>query len=440
MQTTNHKTDAIIIGGGLAGLTAAAFIARQGKSVRLLEQATALGGRARTKEQDGYFLNIGAHALYRAGHGIAVLRELGIEPQGKPAATANAYAVQHGVKYTLPGGLVSLLTTSLFGLSAKMELGKLLGSVQKIDCQPLLKMTVREWLKQQISHDEVSALLQAVIRLSTYVNAPDLMSAGVAISQLQKALSQGVLYLDKGWQTLVDGVREVAVKAGAVIETGAKVERIERHADGSVKAVRLADGRLFESNVVVIAASPKLAVSLVENGETTALQGWADQAIAVKAACLDLALKRLPVEKATFALGIDQPFYLSVHSAAAQLAPAGGALIHLMKYLPAEQNEANEADERGLEALMDLLQPGWREVLTQRRFLPSVVVMHALPLAKQGGTQGRPEVEVKEVPGLFVAGDWVGKEGVLVDASLASAKLAAEKIAAYHPVSRAVAV
>src|SRR5690348_1339906 len=146
MQNANHQTYVIIIGGGIAGLTTAAFLAKQGKRVRLLEQASSLGGRARTKHQDGFFLNIGAHALYRAGHGIEVLRELGIEPQGKPAATANAYAVREGVKYTLPGGLVSLLTTSLFGLSAKMELAKLLGALQKIESHPLLKVTVQEWL------------------------------------------------------------------------------------------------------------------------------------------------------------------------------------------------------------------------------------------------------------------------------------------------------
>src|SRR5688500_4480442 len=146
MQTSNERTDAIIIGGGIAGLAAAALIAKQGKSVRLLEQSPALGGRARTKEQDGFFLNIGAHALYRAGQGIEVLRELGIEPKGKLAATANAYAVRKGVKYTLPGGLVSLLTTSLFGVSAKIETARFLGAIQKIDSRSLLNVSLREWL------------------------------------------------------------------------------------------------------------------------------------------------------------------------------------------------------------------------------------------------------------------------------------------------------
>jgi phytoene dehydrogenase-like protein len=304
----------------------------------------------------------------------------------------------------------------------------------------LRNVTVQEWLDREVSHDEVKELLKAVFRLSTYVDAPQVMSAGVAIEQLQKALGKGVLYLDKGWQTLVDGLCEVAKSAGAMIETGVKVAAIERLTNGSVKAVRLADGRLYESDVVVVAASPKLAASLVENSQTTPLAKWVEDSTPVRAACLDIALRRLPVDKATFALGIDKPLYLSVHSAAARLAPDGAALIHLMKYLPAGQSEADENDERGLETLMDLIQPGWREVLTHRRFLPGVVVMHAIPTASQGGVEGRPQPEVKEVPGLFVVGDWVVKEGLLVDASLASAKRAAERIAAYQAIGRAVAI
>ena len=440
MQTIINRTDVIVIGGGVAGLTTAALLARQGKSVRLLEQSTALGGRARTKEHEGFFLNIGAHALYRAGRGIEVLRELGIAPKGKLAATANAYAVHKGVKYTLPGGLVSLLTTSLFGVSAKIETARFLGAIQKIDGQSLMNVSLREWLDKEVSHEEVKELLQSVCQLSTYTNAPDLMSAGVAIEQVQKALGKGVLYLDEGWQTLVAGLCEVAKAAGVLIETSAKVEVVERNVNGAVKAVRLADGRLYESGIVVIASSPKLAASLVENSENTLLAKWAEESIPVKAACLDIALSRLPFAKATFALGIDKPLYLSVHSAAARLAPEGGALIHLLKYLPANQDESGETAERELEQLLELIQPGWRKVLVHHRFLPSVVVAHAITTAKNHGTQGRPEPEVKDVQGLFVVGDWVGKEGLLVDASFASARQAAEIIAAHQTIGRAVAV
>lgn len=439
MNTNEERTDAMVIGGGLAGLAAATYLARQGKRVRLFEQANAFGGRARTREQGGFYFNVGAHALYRGGHGIAVLRELGIEPQGTAPPAASGYVVQGGVKHTLPAGFVSLLTTSLFGLSAKLETASLLAALPKLEARSLLDVPLQQWLESRLSDPAARQLLLALTRVATYMNAPEQMSAGAVIEQLQKAFTKGVLYLDYGWQSLVEGLQKAATAAGVQMESGVKVEAVERDAAGAVRGVRLGDGRVYASDAVVIAASPQLAAELVEQSAATSLARWAKESVAVKAASLDIALSSLPVPRATFALGIDQPLYFSVHSASARLAPAGGALIHLMKYLP-PKHETTAQDEREMEELLDLMQPGWREVLVQRRFVPSLTVTHALVTAAQRGTEGRPDPQVADIPGLFVAGDWVGEEGMLADASLASAKRAAERLAAYRPLELAKAV
>lgn len=103
-------------------------------------------------------------------------------------------------------------------------------------------------------------------------------------------------------------------------------------------------------------------------------------------------------------------------------------MIHVAKYLaPGEQTSA-EAAERELEELLDLVQPGWREQVEQRRFLPEMTVSWAIPQADRGGTTGRPKPAVEEVRGLYVAGDWVGDEGLLADAALSSARQAARSI------------
>jgi phytoene dehydrogenase-like protein len=266
------------------------------------------------------------------------------------------------------------------------------------------------------------------------------MSAGAALEQLQKAFAKSVLYLDGGWQTIVDGLERAARQANVTVETGVKVETVERDLTGAVRGVRLGDGRTLNAPTVVIAASPGVAVQLIERGRELSLARWADEAIAVKAACLDVALNRLPNPKATFALGMDRPLYLSVHSATARLAPEGGALIQVAKYLPSDHRDSSEATERELEGLLDLMQPGWREALAYRRFLPDMIVINALPLAGRDGTRGRPSPQVADAPGLFIVGDWVGPEGMLVDASLASARQAAELIAAPRTFSMTAVV
>lgn len=440
MHSNEHSAEVIVIGGGMAGLAAAAFLARYGKKVRLFEQSHALGGRAQTRRQEGFYLNIGPHALYRGGRGIEVLRELGVHPRGRVPSVSGGFAIKDGIKHTFPAGAISLLTTSLFGLSAKLETARLLRSIGSLDGGALMDVSVSEWLDQAFSHRDVKEFVLAAIRVASYTNAPDLMSAGAAIEQLKEAFTKGVLYLDGGWQTLVDELRKVALGAGATIETGARVDAVTRDATGGVAGVRLAEGCEIEAPMVIIASNPSTALRLVEGADRTSIAKWVNWAIPVNAACLDVALSHLPIPKATFALGVDRPLYLSVHSATARLAPEGSALIQTAKYLPPNERDSADEIERELEGLLDLVQPGWREAIVYRRFLPDMVVMNGMPLASFEGMRGRPNPRVDDVRGLFVAGDWVGNEGLLVDAALASARAAAQMIAASPASAIAAAV
>ena len=85
-----------------------------------------------------------------------------------------------------------------------------------------------------------------------------------------------------------------------------------------------------------------------------------------------------------------------------------------------------------LEGLLDLVQPGWRDVLVERRFLPNMVVTYTQVTAAAGGLAGRPGPAVPHMPNLYVVGDWVGSAGMLVDGSFASAKHAADMILSPH--------
>src|SRR5437868_8346762 len=425
MAGKQDSYEVIIIGGGLSGLAAAVYLGRGKKRVLLIEQSHSLGGRASTKQQDGFALNLGPHALYRSGPGIDILSEIGLEIRGNVPNTAGGFVVNNGVKQSLPAGFVSLLSTSLFGVSAKVETSKLLASLAKIDSSTINSLTVREWVDARLSNKPVRDLLLALFRLTSYANAPELMSAGAAVEQLQKALAKNVVYLDLGWQTLVDGLRDAAIKEGVEIRTAVKAESVEIGSTGEVTGVRLADNRLLTASAILMASSPGVAAALVKN---TAVEEYARYAAPIEAACLDLALSRLPDPRASFALGIDQPYYFSVHSAAARLAPDGRALIHIAKYLAPDDAGSAQGVEHELESFADLIQPGWRKEIVIRRFLPRMVVSNAVPMANRGGLQGRPKPVVSEIPGLYLAGDWVGDEGQLADASLASAKKAAEAI------------
>ncbi len=431
-MTQNGHGRVTIVGGGLAGLASATYLARAGHHVTLCEKASTLGGRAATHEHKGYLFNVGPHALYRKAEAAAVLDELGVRFSGKSPTASGGFALDRGTKHALPGGFVSLLTTGLFGVSAKIETARVLATLQKVDTAAWADVTVRDWTEREIQHPDLRRLLLGLFRLTTYGNDPDLQSAGAAIRQLQLALSANVTYLDGGWQTLIDGLRVQAETAGVDLRLGRGVSHIERDC-----TVRLRDGSTLEAEAVVIAASPDLAADLVVDGRATVLGQYADDAVPARAACLDIALATLPVPRATFALGIDQPLYFSVHSASAKLAPAGGALVHVARYLGARKSEDPHATERELERVLDLVQPGWQAQVVDRRFLPAMTVTHGVPTAKNGGLAGRPAPAIPELPGIYLAGDWVGNEGALADASLASARCAAALIGAQLRTSAA---
>src|SRR5205814_1856570 len=89
------EVDVAVVGGGISGLAAAAYLGRNGRSVALFEKANHLGGRARTHVRDGFQLNLGPHALYRAGRGAVVLRELGVPFSGGVPASSG-FAIREG--------------------------------------------------------------------------------------------------------------------------------------------------------------------------------------------------------------------------------------------------------------------------------------------------------------------------------------------------------
>ena len=421
------QTDVVVVGGGLAGLTAATLAARQGRRVQLFEKAGEVGGRATTQLKDGFAFNIGPHALYRGSAGMRILRDLGIEPKGAPPAPSGGHAVRAGVKHAFPAGFLSLLSTGLLSLAGKLEVARLLARIQSLDPAPLQSTTVDRWLGSLTRRREVRELLAALVRLTTYGNAPDQQSGGAALEQVQRALADNVLYLDGGWQQLVDALRDAALAAGATIEASVRVDAVElTGADQEVRAVRLADGSTVSCGGVILAVPPADAVTLLSGPAHDSVARWAAQAIPLYAACLDLALDGLPEPRSTFALGIDTPLYFSVHSAAARLAPGSGALLHVAKYLDPSQPVDAARDQAELERLTDLVQPGWRTRVVHKRFLPRMAVTHGLVTAAQGGFSGRPGPQVEGARGLYVAGDWVGAEGMLADASLASARRATE--------------
>jgi len=470
--------DVAVVGGGLAGLTVAGLLAGSGHRVTVLEAAGELGGRGRSTEHDGYRMNLGPRALYR-GPLRAALRRLGVPAPGAPPPLGQAMALFGGVPYrgfiTVPG----LLTTGFLSLRERSAMARLFAVVRR---NPRLAgMTAAEWLAGVLPTERARLAAASLVRIAAYLDSPERASADMVAEHLATARF-GVRYVHGGWQTLVDGLATVAVRRGVQITTGARVTGV--YGDASPYTVATADGRQLVARAVVVAGLPPArALDLAERPELAAGLGPS-----LHAACLDVALRRLPDPRRPFLYGVDRPVYLVVHSARARFGAGAGAVIHLLRYggaaLPATARPATAgpapaaggpaggssgpaspssapvsgapvarsgpaaeapavrsgpavgvsavqsgpAETRAeMEGLLDAHQPGWRAELLHARFLPRITVTNAVPVPGRG-LNGRPGVSVPGRPGVFLAGDWVGPEGFLVEAVGASAQQAATAV------------
>lgn len=434
-QASHMSGGVVVVGGGLAGLTAATLLARAGVKTILLEQATEVGGLARTRNHHGFYFNLGPHALYRAGHARRILTALGIRYKaGQPAG--DGLAVYQGKAARLPANLLSLLACGILSPGDKWQLAQLMARLGRIETGPLETIDVETWIIQNKLRPRVAALLRAFICLSTYCADTAQLSAGVGLEQLKLAVRSGVDYIDSGWQTLVDGLAEAARSAGVELRTSIKIGCVNLEGN-EVTGVTMADGENLSAQSVILACGPESAARLVNGPASGAFRAWRDAARPARVATLDVALRALPSSRPTFALGIDDLWYYSVHSSVARLAPKSGALIHVMRYLrPDEATEPGKLEAQ-LMAVLDRFQPGWREQIVHRQFLPALQVCHDVPRARADELAGRLPSRVKGMKGLFVVGDWIGGRGHLADAAVASAEEAANEILASRPEKQA---
>jgi phytoene dehydrogenase-like protein len=270
-----------------------------------------------------------------------------------------------------------------------------------------------------------------LIRVATYTNAPSTFDAGAALQQLQMAIGTGVDYLDNGWEAMVAAMIAAIRGRGGEIVTGVEAQSVV--ADGLSVEVHVGDRVLRASSVVVASGGP----GVVERLTGARPAGRENLSPPIVSATMDLALRR-PYEGIVF--GLDRPLYLSPHAPVARLAPEGRGLVSVMHYVANDVGDPaavagvdaagtgagwqRDADRLEMRALARLSGIDDDDVLHEK-YSHRLVVAHGSPTAAGGGLPGRPTTDALGIPGVHIAGDWVGPIGLLADAAAASGEAAA---------------
>jgi phytoene dehydrogenase-like protein len=440
-KVDNHKTKEIaIIGGGLAGLTAAVYLARNGKNVTVIEKSSEFGGRARTTLQDKFYFNQGAHALYINGMAPKILDELNVKYRGKIVDSTKYYIIKKGKLYKMPMKLSQILTTKLLnGLDSKIETLRFFFKLNKMKLDDLHSIGFQEWLDLNFKNSDSRDFVKMLGRIATYTNNVENLSAKLALNQIKIAVAGNVIYIDEGWQSLVDQLVDIGKRNGVKFVYGKSVTSLQHSYASDDKPnsqliwkINLSDNTAFSYHDLIIATNPTHVYSLLKD-DALINPEFLDQLekmnTPAKVATLDLALTNLPNPDVYGAFGLDKPLYLSLHSAFAKLSTDGsGVLFHAMKYLDSSIKPNPLQDKLELEGLLDMVQSGWRKMVIRQRFLPNMIASNTVINNNNGIMEHRPDIEIPGVDNLYIIGDWVGPDGMLADTSFASAKAVALKI------------
>jgi phytoene dehydrogenase-like protein len=368
-----------IVGGGIAGLTAAISCAEGGSDVTLLEARSALGGRARTS--DGrYKANFGPHVLYKDGPFWRWMAERKLLPAfaGLPIAPVR-FRWEGKVRRTPPlGALPSVLR--LRGREAPVDLD------------------FRSWAESH-GDERTAAMLSAAAGVLTFHHDPGQLSAAFVWPHTVRALLSPpptARYAIGGWSALVVSLEQRALELGVRIETG---ERVQKLPDPPViLATELADARIL----------------LGEDSLT-----WTSG----HTVCLDVAVRHRRGDPFVVS-DMDEAGWIERFTAAdASLAPKGEELIQAQ--MPIRPEETVEQACARLETLMDASLPDWRERETWRRRQVMEARSGALDMP---GTSWRDRPAIDRGEGVLLAGDMVAAPGLLSEVAWASA-IEASKLA-----------
>jgi protoporphyrinogen/coproporphyrinogen III oxidase len=281
---------AVVVGGGIAGLAAAWFLADRGLDVTLLEASARVGGKLRLAEVAGVDLDVGAEAmLVRRPEGLALARAAGLGDHLVAPSTLAARIWAGGVSYPLPPSTVMGIPTDLAAIRAAGLLDT--AALQRLEAEPTLPplpplqadvgvgVLVRERCGDAVADRLVEPMLAGVYAgradaLSCRATLPaladrlannggSLLRAAQAVAAQSRGTSDGAVF------TSIRGglgrLPQVLVDAGRFqVRTGLTVRSIRRTSSGfAVEGGPVPHPELIESDVVICAApAAKSAVML----------------------------------------------------------------------------------------------------------------------------------------------------------------------------------
>jgi len=257
----------VVVGGGVAGLTAAYTLAKRGLAVEVLEREATAGGRMRSERHGGFIVERGAQFIassYRNMHALA--SELGIESLVHPLRNTRNAVLKHGrfvaSEYE---GFNAVRRSRDLSWPSKLRLlrilfplwrhRKLLDFYRPEKAAPLDDESAADYVRRQFGREVLDYLVEPAFA-STFTVLPENLSKAFLLSTVA-TMSRGFrLQAFRGG----NGALTQALAARVPVRLNADVERVEATAQGVT--IRLRDGSPVEADAAIVAVPGDSAAAL----------------------------------------------------------------------------------------------------------------------------------------------------------------------------------
>ena len=419
----------VIVGGGLAGLTAALACAERGSAVRLLERRPRLGGLTASFLRSGpagdLWVDTGQHVFLRCCTAYRQLLErLGVAdgvtlqdglaiPVARPGKGRGAGPVTAELRRApLPAPAHLAPTLARYGLltpADRLRAIRAALALRRVDPDsPAADATsFGDWLASHGQNERTVAALWDLVGVAT-LNAPAARaSLALAAMVFRTGLLEDATAGDVGWSRVPlsrlhgDAARRRLEQLKADIVTNARVTEVRRRGPGW--AVTTQDGTEHVADHVVLAVPPAAAEDLLPAGSLPLPAGWAARLGSSPIVNVHVVYDRRVLDR-PFMAAVDSPVqWVFDRTEPAGLSGGGQYVaVSLSAAVDAVTEPSAAVQERILTALAALL-----PAAASARVLDAFVTRepHATFDPAPGQAALRPPAATA-YPGLVVAGAW----------------------------------
>lgn len=368
----------LVVGAGLAGLSAAIDASANGHHVVVLERSKTVGGRGTSQNRENFSLSYGPHLLEKKGPLWRLCRRLSRRKfSSKPLRLDKVEVLGHGM--IRPKGNISRAAEN--------------------------KTAIRRG-------DADNRLVQGASFLSSWDSTNQ--------SRNKALLKSRLLVSNEGWIGLIGRLAAALDEIGVLIECGMEVDSIHDY------GVKLKDGKRIEADVVILACGISKAKQLISKLDKNRSDAIFSKSKAITASIIEIGLDSKPLRGRQAIVDLESNAAIVDYVAIQPRLSASGSHLSAICVggLKGEgevvRYSSKEARMEGLEKFLDSQASGWRKhIVTQLR--QEKITIHE-------SSNNRIDGFCFSDLGIILAGSWVDSEHILSDAAVHSGRVAGKNI------------